>query len=75
MIFSGRGKLAGDRQKDPRFQELIRAATLAFWDAYLRDDPAAKKWLAGGGFEALMGADGTLEKRLKKPGSNAPRPH
>ena len=72
MIFSGRGKLPGDRQKDPRFQQLIRAATLAFWDAYLRDDPAAKKWLAGGGFEALMGAgrdagEAGEEGRLRRP--------
>jgi dienelactone hydrolase len=71
MIFSGRGKLPGDRTKDSRFQELIRAASLAFWDAYLRDDAKAKKWLAEGGLEALMGRDGTFEKRLKaiRPGT------
>lgn len=64
MIFSGRGRLPGAREKDARFQELIRAASLAFWDAYLRDDDAARKWLAQGGFERAMGPDGTLEKKL-----------
>jgi predicted dienelactone hydrolase len=65
MIFSGRGRLAGNRAKDARFQELICAATTAFWDAYLRGDAKAEAWLAGGGFQSMMGRDGTLEKRLK----------
>lgn len=69
MIFSGRGRLPGDRSKDERFQELIRASTLAFWDAYLREDASARKWFAVGGFETMMGRDGTLEKRTKGAGA------
>jgi len=65
MIFSGRGRLPGNRLKDARFQELIRAASTAFWDAYLKGDAKAKAWLDGGGFEKVMGRDGTLEKKLK----------
>jgi len=66
MIFSGRLRRFGAAaRKDPRFQELIRAALTAFWDAYLKGDQRAKRWLAGGGFAAMMGPDGTLETKPK----------
>ena len=66
MIFSGRMRRFGTAaRKDPRFQELIRAASTAFWDAYLKGDQRAKRWLAGDGFAAMMGPDGTLEKKPK----------
>ena len=65
MIFSGRGRLLGNRRKDARFQELIRGASTAFWDAYLKGDAAAKAWLADGEFKAAMGGDGTLEVKGK----------
>ncbi len=80
MVFSGRGRLPGNREKDPRFQELIRAASLAFWDAYLREDATAKTWLAGGGFATAMGSDGTLEKNaaglnsIRRDGSSSASP-
>lgn len=64
MIFSGRGRLAGG-EHDEQFQALIRESTLAFWDAYLRGNPKAKAWLASGGFESVLGKDGTFEKKLK----------
>jgi hypothetical protein len=41
MIFSGRGRLLGGG-KDTVFQDLIRSATTAFWDAYLKDVKPAK---------------------------------
>ena len=63
MIFSGRGRLRGG-EKDAMFQELIKAGTTAFWDAYLRDDPEAGAWLAEGGYEAALGADAILETKL-----------
>ena len=47
------------------FQELIRTVTTAFWDAYLRDDAAAKRWLADGGCEATLGDSAKFEKKLK----------
>lgn len=67
MIFSGRSRpssAAGRGEKDGLFQDLIRQSTTAFWDAYLRSDAAAKTWLAGGGFEAALGSDGTFEKKI-----------
>jgi predicted dienelactone hydrolase len=63
MIFSGRGRL-GTAAKDGRFQELIRMSSTAFWDAYLKDDTEARRWLAQGDFEHALGAEGTFEKKL-----------
>jgi predicted dienelactone hydrolase len=44
-IFTDR-KLAGERrQRNPEHHRAIEAISTAFWDAYLREDPAAKAWL------------------------------
>jgi len=45
---------------------VILAGSTAFWDAYLRDDAAAKRWLANGDFAAALGTDGVFEQ---KPGA------
>jgi predicted dienelactone hydrolase len=42
--------LPGDSQpRNPNHHRSILALTTAFWDAYLRDDPNARKWLDGDG--------------------------
>lgn len=42
--------LPGDSQpRNPNHHRTILALTTAFWDAYLRDDPNARKWLDGDG--------------------------
>jgi predicted dienelactone hydrolase len=64
MVFSGRPRAMGGGAKDPLFQDLILQSTTAFWDAYLRGDAAAKTWLAGDGFEKVLGANGKWEKKL-----------
>jgi predicted dienelactone hydrolase len=66
MIFSGRGRLPGGA-KDALFQELIQMGTIAFWDAYLIGSRDARAWLAEGGYEAALGANGKLEQKLKQP--------
>ena len=66
MIFSGRGRLTAGGEKDAEFQGLIRIASLAFWDAYLKGDAKAKTWLAGGGFEKALGKDGKFEQKPPK---------
>ena len=75
MIFSGRLATEGAAraEKDAVFQDLIRQATIAFWDAYLRGDTRAKSWLSGGGLASLLGREGTLEtKRISVVPSSAP---
>ena len=64
MIFSGRGRLA---KRDTRFQDLIRPATTAFWDAYLKDAKPAKAFLNDGALQKLLGREATLEKKRKTP--------
>lgn len=73
MIFSGRPRNdgAGLGEKDAFFQDLIRQATTAFWDAYLMGDVRAKSWLSGGGLASILDGDGTLETKrisvVKRP--------
>jgi hypothetical protein len=63
MIFSGRLRPGGPADHDADFQKQIRLASTAFWDAYLKNDDAAKKWLDDGGLAKSVGELGTLEKK------------
>jgi len=58
----GRGKR--DR-RNPKHHPLILQSGTAFWDAYLKGDVAALKWLAAGGFKKVLGKEGTFE--VKRP--------
>jgi predicted dienelactone hydrolase len=40
-------KLSGDPAPDPGHVSFVQACSLAYWDAYLKELPAAKEWLAG----------------------------
>jgi len=61
MTFSGH---IIPRASDAQFHPLILAGSNAFWDAYLKDNSAAKEWLYNGGFASLIGEKGTFEKKL-----------
>ncbi len=66
MVFSGvrrRRAARANVELDPIFHSLIRQATTAFWDAYLRNDATARQWLADGGLEAVLGAHGEFKKK------------
>ena len=63
MIFSGRLANRAGRPKEGRFRELILMSTTAFWDAYLKEDRAARAWLDAGGLRKALGTDGTLEAK------------
>ncbi len=66
MVFSGvrrRQAARANVELDPVFHSFIRQATTAFWDAYLRNDRAARQWLADGGLEAVLGSHGVLKKK------------
>jgi len=64
MIFGGRERMLGGA-KDAEFQRLICESSLAFWDAYLRDDAKAKEWLTVK-FKDALGKEGVFEVKLKK---------
>lgn len=44
-VFSDRPLPTDSAPRNPRYHKTILAVTTAFWDAYLRDDPAARSWL------------------------------
>jgi dienelactone hydrolase len=62
QLFSGR-ETPNRPATDERYHKLILQGSLAFWDAYLRGDEPAKKWLSDGGFEKLVGDAGKFEVR------------
>lgn len=73
MVFSGR--MFGRSTLDPEFQSLICAGSTAFWDAWLKDNSAAKNWLYDGGFAALVDSNGTFEKKTTQvAGANTAQP-
>jgi predicted dienelactone hydrolase len=65
FIFSGRERLGAPERlaQDSMFQKLICAGTTAFWDAYLKGNSGAKKWLLEGGCERMLGAHATFERK------------
>lgn len=67
MVYTGRRRLRGEPGREERFVDLILQSTTAFWDAYLKCDPAARRWLSEGGFEMVLDGDGTFEKRTRPP--------
>ena len=62
-LVGDRPGMRGDRSLDAHFQELIRSTSTAFWDAYLRDDAAAKAWLTEGACKEALGKEATFEKK------------
>lgn len=64
MVFSGRQEVGGaPRPNDARHRQIILAASLAWWDAWLKDDPKALAWLRDGGLAQFAGADATVSAR------------
>jgi predicted dienelactone hydrolase len=64
MIFSGRRVDATREKQDAKYHEWIDAAAGAFFDAYLKNDAAAKSWLKStAGLETYLGAHARLEEK------------
>lgn len=64
MVFSGRQEVgAPARPDDARHRQIILAAALAWWDAWLKEDPKALAWLRDGGLANFAGADATVSAR------------
>jgi len=58
MVYNGtRGKLADNPLRE-RHENLIKLTSLAYWDAWLKNDEAARQWLEGQGVQTYIGADG-----------------
>ena len=49
--------------QDPRYHREILALSTAFWDAYLRGDSAARKWLDGPEARAALGPEDTWQHK------------
>lgn len=61
--FSDRA-LPGDTEKrDPNHHRVILALSTAFWDAYLRQDAAARAWLDGDGPATVMEKDDRWQRK------------
>ena len=59
MIFSGsRGQLK-DNPKRATHEDIIKLLSLAFWDAYLKNDKAAHDWLTDTGIATWLGEEGS----------------
>jgi predicted dienelactone hydrolase len=57
-------ELPGEAHKhNPNHHRAILAVTTAFWDAYLRSDPEAKKWLDGEEAHGVLEKDDTWRKK------------
>lgn len=64
MVFSGRQEVgAPARPNDARHRQIILAAALAWWDAWLKDDPTALAYLHDGGLAAFAGPDAAVRWR------------
>ncbi len=60
-VFSGTKRIRGENEHDKAIHNYIRMFTTAFWDAYLRGDKKAQKWLAGESAAACLAGNGVLE--------------
>ncbi len=66
MVFSGRRFLGPAKASDDRHHDLIRMASLAYWDAYLLENAEAYHWLESGGLKDAL--DSTDELVIKHAG-------
>lgn len=55
-VFTERALPGEKQQHNPNHHRAILAVSTAFWDAYLRENPAAKEWLIGDGPRRVLEA-------------------
>lgn len=62
-VFTDR-PLPGDKTgRNPNHHRVILALSTAFWDAYLKEDPAARKWLDGEGPRGVLESADLWQKK------------
>lgn len=71
LTFAGVGVLLKEQsgQQTDDVHQAIESATTRFWDAYLRNDPAAQKELREGGLKKLVRPADQVESKLKPAGT------
>jgi predicted dienelactone hydrolase len=62
-VFTDRPLPMDTQKRNPNHHRVILALSTAFWDAYLRDDAAAKAWLDGDGPKSVMEKDDRWQRK------------
>jgi hypothetical protein len=55
--------MGGEGLRNPNHHRSILALGTAFWDAYLKQDPAAKAWLDGDGPRTILEKDDRWQRK------------
>lgn len=65
MVFGGHGfgQRRAETPRDEKIQLEVMAGTLAFWNAYLKHDAAARRWLDEGGFKSTIESKDIFERK------------
>jgi len=61
----GERDFAGKEQNGDRYHKAILALSTAFWDAHLKGDKAAMKWLKGAGAKSVLAESDVWETNGK----------
>jgi len=61
--FGDRGLRMESGSRNPNHHRIIKALSTAFWDAYLRNNAAAKAWLDGEGPRTILEKDDRWQKK------------
>ena len=65
MVFGGHA-FSTRRPETPRDKKIqidVMSGTLAFWNAMLKHDVSARRWLERGGFEATIGGADIFDQK------------
>jgi predicted dienelactone hydrolase len=63
MIFNGQGVRRKETARDSVIRKDVKALTLAFWEAYLDGNAAARAWLMRGGARSMLVAGDRYESK------------
>jgi dienelactone hydrolase len=63
FAFSDRPDFGNEPPRNPNHHRVILALSTAFWDAWLREDPAARAWLDSDAPRALMAAEDRWQRK------------
>lgn len=63
FAFTDRADFGTEAPRDPNHHRVILALSTAFWDAYLKQDPAAREWLDGAGPRTILAAADRWQKK------------